>query len=125
VAPQDALESWVSSPGIGTPDEFRDHVRNMEACGVDQVIFMQQAGRVKHEHICESLELFASEVIGEFKGKVAEREALKAEELAPYFEAAMKRKEFMRPLEDDEIPVVRASVKTVNPGSGFVDKVDQ
>ena len=30
---------------------------------LDQVIFLQQAGRNKHEHICESLELFAAEVM--------------------------------------------------------------
>jgi hypothetical protein len=123
-APRDALESWVASPGIGTPDEFRRHVRTMQACGVDQIIFMQQAGRAKHEHICQSLELFASEVLGEFKTMAAELEVRKARELAPYVEAAMKRKHFMRPLEDHEIPPVRAAVKTLNHGTGFVDKVD-
>ena len=64
----------------------------------------------RHEHICESLELFASEVMGEFKAEVAAREARKAEMLAPYIEAAMKRKVWMQPLADDEIPIVRASV---------------
>jgi alkanesulfonate monooxygenase SsuD/methylene tetrahydromethanopterin reductase-like flavin-dependent oxidoreductase (luciferase family) len=123
VTPQDAIESWVSAPGIGTPEEFREHVRKMEACGVDQIIFMQQAGRARHEHICESLEIFAAEVLGEFKARAAEREARKAAELAPYVAAAMKRKKVMAPLADDEIPVVRASVKSVNPGTGFVDKV--
>ncbi|HZC17448.1 MAG TPA: hypothetical protein VE309_11870, partial [Caulobacteraceae bacterium] len=75
-----------------------------------QVIFLQQAGRNKHEHICASLELFAAEVMGEFKAKAAEREAKKATELAPFIAAAMARKKWMKPLADDEIPVVKASV---------------
>ena len=62
------------------------------------MIFLQQAGRNKHEHICDSLELFAAEVMGEFKAEVAEREARKAAELAPFIEAAMARKLWMQPL---------------------------
>ncbi len=96
--------------GIGTPDDMRAHLRAFQAAGVDQVIFMQQAGRNKHQHICESLELFAAEVMPEFKAEVAEREARKARELAPYIEAALARKNWMKPLADDEIPLVRASV---------------
>ena len=34
-----------------------------EAAGVDQLIFVLQAGRNRHEHICESLELFAERVM--------------------------------------------------------------
>jgi alkanesulfonate monooxygenase SsuD/methylene tetrahydromethanopterin reductase-like flavin-dependent oxidoreductase (luciferase family) len=109
MAPVDA----EASPGIGTPEALRAHIRMLDQSGIDQIIFMQQAGRAQHEHICESLELFAGEVLDEFKSKVAEREARKAEELAPYIEAALKRKQYMRPLADDEIPVVYASVKTV------------
>ena len=35
------------------------------------MIFLQQAGRNRHDHICQSLELFAAEVMGEFKAEVA------------------------------------------------------
>ena len=97
--------------GIGTPADIRDHIRGFQDAGVDQVIFLQQAGRNKHEHICESLELFAGEVMGEFKAEVAAREKKKAVELAPYIAAAMARKKYMRPLTDEEIPVVKASVQ--------------
>jgi hypothetical protein len=93
---------------IGTPDEVRAHLRKMTDAGVDQVVFIQQAGRNQHEHICESLSLFAQEVMPEFKAQVAERERKKAEELAPYVEAALKRKQWMKPLADSEIPVVVA-----------------
>ena len=51
---------------IGTPDRVREVLGRYEAAGVDQVIFLAQAGRTKHEHICESLELFAREVMPEF-----------------------------------------------------------
>jgi len=94
--------------GIGTPDGLRAHLAKFEACGVDQVAFIQQGGRNKHEHICEALELFAGEVMGEFKEREAERVRRKNEELAPFVEAALKRKEWMKPLADDEIPPVLA-----------------
>ena len=81
-----------------------------QEAGIDQVIFLQQAGKNRHEHICESLELFAAEVMGEFKAEAAGREAKKAEALAPYVEAAMKRKVRMQPLADKDIPIVPASV---------------
>ncbi|MBV9045856.1 MAG: LLM class flavin-dependent oxidoreductase [Alphaproteobacteria bacterium] len=95
--------------GIGTPDDIREHIRGFQAAGVDQVIFLQQAGRNKHEHICEALELFAAEVMPEFKAEVATREAKKAKELAPYIAAATARKKVMPALTDEEIPVVKAS----------------
>jgi hypothetical protein len=95
--------------GIGTPADVRDHIRAFSDAGVDQVIFLQQAGRNKHEHICQSLELFAAEVMGEFKAEVAAREAKKDAELAPYIEAAMARKVWMQPLADADIPIVPAS----------------
>jgi len=96
--------------GIGTPDDIRDHIRAFQDAGVDQVIFLQQAGRNKHAHICESLELFAAEVMPEFKAQVAEREAKKAKELEPYIAAALARKQWMQPLATEDIPVVKASV---------------
>jgi alkanesulfonate monooxygenase SsuD/methylene tetrahydromethanopterin reductase-like flavin-dependent oxidoreductase (luciferase family) len=120
-----SLPAGMASPGIGTPEEFRAHVRDMESCGIDQIIFMQQAGRARQEHICESLQIFADEVLDEFKAGAEEKALRKAETLAPYIAAAMARKQFMRPLADDEIPAVRASVKSVNPGSGVLDKVDR
>ena len=55
------------SSGIGTPEDMRAHLTGFQAAGVDQVIFLQQAGRNRHEHICESLELFAADVMPGFK----------------------------------------------------------
>lgn len=99
----------VNANGIGTPQDIREHIEGFQAAGVDQVIFLQQAGRNRHEHICQSLELFAAEVMPAFKAGLAEREAKKAADLAPYIEAAMARKRWMKPLADHEIPVVPAS----------------
>ena len=90
---------------------MRKHLTGFRESGVDQVIFLQQAGRNRHDHICESLELFAAEVMPEFKAEAAAREARKAEELAPYIAAALKRKQWMQPLAEHEIPVVKASVE--------------
>jgi len=73
---------------------------------------MQQAGRNRHEHICESLELFARSVMPVFADEVAAREAKKAEELAPFIEAALARKERMQPLADEDIPTIRAAVSS-------------
>jgi alkanesulfonate monooxygenase SsuD/methylene tetrahydromethanopterin reductase-like flavin-dependent oxidoreductase (luciferase family) len=99
------------APGIGTPADFRAHVRSFEEAGVDQIILMQQAGRNRHQHICESLELFAADVLPGFRERANERERTKQQELAPFVEAALERKKRLRPLEDDEIPVVKASVQ--------------
>jgi len=93
---------------IGTPAQVSETLREMSESGVDQVVFIQQAGRNRHEHICESLELFAREVMPEFKEKEALRLQRKAEELAPYIEAAMERKQRMPELADEEIPGVPA-----------------
>jgi alkanesulfonate monooxygenase SsuD/methylene tetrahydromethanopterin reductase-like flavin-dependent oxidoreductase (luciferase family) len=99
-----ALPPAGANRGIGTPDDLRQHLSAFEASGVDQVAFIQQGGRNKHEHICEALELFAREVMPEFKERDATRQQRKAAELAPYVEKAMARKQRMRELADDEIP---------------------
>jgi alkanesulfonate monooxygenase SsuD/methylene tetrahydromethanopterin reductase-like flavin-dependent oxidoreductase (luciferase family) len=94
--------------GIGTPDQLREHLREFADAGVDQTVFIQQGGKNEHEHICESLELFAAEVMPEFREQEAARQAQKARDLEPYVQAAFERKEFMKELEDDEIPVYKA-----------------
>ena len=107
-----ALESGeqTQAPGIGTPDDFKAHVAEFEEAGVDQIILLQQAGRNSHEEICRSLNLFGETVLPHYKPKAEKREAKKAEELAPYIEAALARKNYMAPLADDEIPVIKAAV---------------
>jgi alkanesulfonate monooxygenase SsuD/methylene tetrahydromethanopterin reductase-like flavin-dependent oxidoreductase (luciferase family) len=112
--------AFQQSRGIGTAAEFRAHVRSFEAAGVDQIILLQQAGRNRHEHICQSLKLLARDVLPDFAAEAAERERRKAEELAPFIEKALARKTYMPPLADADIPIVRASVAkpVVNQSAG-------
>ncbi len=100
-----------SAPGIGTPAELRQHIKDFEAVGVDQIIFLQQAGRNTHADICASLELFGKEVLPEFVAQRELHEKRKQAELAPHIAAALKRKKYLKPLADHEIPIVEASVK--------------
>ena len=51
---------------IGTPAQVTDLLARYEAAGVDQVMFVLQAGNNRHEHICESIELFARDVLPRF-----------------------------------------------------------
>ena len=101
---RDTLPEAGEQRGIGTPDQLRAHLRSFADAGVDQVTFIQQGGRNRHDHICESLELFGAEVMPEFKAEEEERERSKMEALAPYLEKAMERKRRMPELSDDEIP---------------------
>jgi len=77
---------------IGTPDQIRELVHRYEAAGVDQLIFVCQAGRTRHEHIVESLELFGREVLPEFRGAAADVEAGRDADLADAIEAALLRR---------------------------------
>ena len=104
--------------GIGTPDDLSNHISEFEEAGVDQIILLQQAGNNRHSEICESLELFGAEVQPRFKHKMSAKETAKQAELAPHIKAALARKKYMRPLEDHEIPLVKASVKQVQ-GAGI------
>jgi alkanesulfonate monooxygenase SsuD/methylene tetrahydromethanopterin reductase-like flavin-dependent oxidoreductase (luciferase family) len=52
---------------IGSPDTIRKRLRQFQASNIDQVVLLNQAGKNTHEHICESLELFASDVMPEFQ----------------------------------------------------------
>jgi alkanesulfonate monooxygenase SsuD/methylene tetrahydromethanopterin reductase-like flavin-dependent oxidoreductase (luciferase family) len=51
---------------IGSPATIRHRLHRFAETNVDQIILLNQAGRNRHEHICESLELFATQVMPEF-----------------------------------------------------------
>jgi alkanesulfonate monooxygenase SsuD/methylene tetrahydromethanopterin reductase-like flavin-dependent oxidoreductase (luciferase family) len=102
--------------GIGTPARVRDHLERYEQVGVDQVIFVQQCGRNRHDHICEGLELFARELHPEFRRRDELRERRKRAELAPYVEAALARKRGMAPAAEAEIPSVPALGRSIPGG---------
>lgn len=97
---REKLSTKVTSAGgdaglrgaVGTPHQLREYLRRYEEAGVDQVIFVLQAGRNRHEHIMESLELFGREVLPEFAERDPGLVAAKAERLAPVVEAALARR---------------------------------
>jgi alkanesulfonate monooxygenase SsuD/methylene tetrahydromethanopterin reductase-like flavin-dependent oxidoreductase (luciferase family) len=77
----------------GTPDQAREFLRRYEEAGVDQVIFVLQAGRTRHEHIMESIELFGREVLPEFIERDERAVEQKRQRLAPHIETALARKQ--------------------------------
>ena len=77
---------------VGTPDQIREFVRRYEDAGVDELIFVMQSGKNRHEDIMESIELFGREVLPEFAERDEAITAAKAERLAPVVEAAMARR---------------------------------
>lgn len=97
LAVKDQMPQSSDSPtsAIGTPEQVRDHLRALQAAGVDQVLFMHQAGHLDHDANCRSLELFAREVMPEFVDGEDERARAKAARLAPAIERAMARKEYL------------------------------
>jgi alkanesulfonate monooxygenase SsuD/methylene tetrahydromethanopterin reductase-like flavin-dependent oxidoreductase (luciferase family) len=89
-----AVEQGVSGlrGAIGTPDQLREFLRRYEEYGVDQVIFVSQAGKNRHEHIMESLERFGREVLPEFAERDDAQQQAKAKRLEPVIEKALARK---------------------------------
>jgi alkanesulfonate monooxygenase SsuD/methylene tetrahydromethanopterin reductase-like flavin-dependent oxidoreductase (luciferase family) len=73
----EAQEAALRGGLIGSPETIRKKLRRFRTSHIDQVILLNQAGKNSHEHICESLELFAKEVMPEFRGD-PEHEAWKA-----------------------------------------------
>jgi alkanesulfonate monooxygenase SsuD/methylene tetrahydromethanopterin reductase-like flavin-dependent oxidoreductase (luciferase family) len=78
---------------VGTPEQIRELMRAYAEAGVDQVIFLIHGGRLRHEDVCTSLELFAAEVLPAFRAAEPARERAKAERLAPAIDAALARRE--------------------------------
>ena len=90
----------------GTPDQIREYLRRYEDCGVDQVIFVMQAGKNRHEHIMESLELFGEKVLPEFKDRDEKASAEKAKRLEPVVEKVLARRDVEVPVMPDDYKMV-------------------
>jgi hypothetical protein len=99
-----------SNSCVGSPDQIRKRLREFEEAGVDQVVFISQAGNNKHEDICSSLNLFAEKVMPEFKEREQKRAHQKAERIAPILEKAMKRKPEPKIPKHDGPTVVQAGM---------------
>lgn len=98
-ANQDRLGAKVVQDGlgglrgaIGTPAQLRDFLLRYEEAGVDQVILCSQAGRNRHEHIMESLELLGREVLPAIRERDEAAQRAKEQRLAPIVEKVMARK---------------------------------
>jgi alkanesulfonate monooxygenase SsuD/methylene tetrahydromethanopterin reductase-like flavin-dependent oxidoreductase (luciferase family) len=99
VANQDRLGAKVVQAGtsglrgaLGTPAQVRDYFRRYEDMGVDMLILSSAAGRNRHDHIMESYELVAKEVLPEFIERDEKLQRDKARRLEPVIEAVMTRK---------------------------------
>ena len=73
----EGLQRALAGGLIGSPETIRRKLRRFETSHIDQVILLNQAGKNTHEHICESLELFAKEVMPEFHDHEPEHQAWK------------------------------------------------
>ncbi|HZO37030.1 MAG TPA: LLM class flavin-dependent oxidoreductase [Solirubrobacteraceae bacterium] len=78
---------------IGTPAQVRELVERYEAAGVDQVIFVMQTGRTRHEHICEAIELFGRDVLPAFAARADDADRAGDDALAGAIAAALARRE--------------------------------
>ena len=108
---QERLGAKVAASGgeglrgaVGTPKQLREYLRRYEEAGVDQIIFVMQAGRNRHEHIMESLELFGRDVLPEFMERDDAQVKQKAARVEPMIEKAMARRvDDAPPMPDDYV----------------------
>jgi alkanesulfonate monooxygenase SsuD/methylene tetrahydromethanopterin reductase-like flavin-dependent oxidoreductase (luciferase family) len=118
---RDELTAWDDDPvlgrhvasslgAIGNVDLARARVKLFVDTGIDELLFIQQGGKNRHDHVCESMELFAAEIMDEFHEGEEERQQRKMDELAPYIAQAFERKADQRPLRmpDGEVAEVEA-----------------
>jgi alkanesulfonate monooxygenase SsuD/methylene tetrahydromethanopterin reductase-like flavin-dependent oxidoreductase (luciferase family) len=82
---------------VGTPDTIRKTLRDFEDAGIDQVLCISQAGKVPHELLCSSIELFAKEVLPEFKDRDLANAGRRAALCARINEKAMANKPIVEP----------------------------
>jgi alkanesulfonate monooxygenase SsuD/methylene tetrahydromethanopterin reductase-like flavin-dependent oxidoreductase (luciferase family) len=75
---EEQVERALSGGLIGSPESLRKKLRKFETSHIDQVVLLNQAGRNTHADICDSLELFAREVMPEFHENVPAQEQWKA-----------------------------------------------
>jgi alkanesulfonate monooxygenase SsuD/methylene tetrahydromethanopterin reductase-like flavin-dependent oxidoreductase (luciferase family) len=87
-----AIPEGKTQDCVGTPAQIRERLREFEDSGVDQVIFLSQAGRIPHEMLSSSIELFGKEVLPEVKERDQKRAAERAALKDRIMEKAMARK---------------------------------
>ncbi len=89
---QPVSPEYIQQACVGSPQKVRHTLREYEDAGIDQVIAVRQVGRLSLDQQCFSLELFAREVMPEFKEREVADRARKTERAARISEKAMARK---------------------------------
>jgi hypothetical protein len=96
--------------------------------GVDQIIFVSQAGKNRHEDIMESLELFGREVLPEFAERDEKASAEKAKRMEPIIEKVMARKVDdapKLPSEDYAFPAMPRRMAEATGNTQFKEQLDK
>ena len=88
---------------VGNPEMIRKRLREFEDAGIDQVVCLSQAGRIPHEVLCSSIELFSKEVLPEFKERDLRCARAQAERQARMTAKAMERKPKVEPVEANTV----------------------
>jgi len=73
----DKAKEAVDNALVGSPKTIREKLWQFQKSHVDQVILLNQAGKTSHQDICESLEMFAKEVMPEFTAEEPAHQAWK------------------------------------------------
>ena len=77
----DKAKEAVDNALVGSPETIREKLWQFQKSHVDQVILLNQAGKTSHKDICESLQMFAEEVMPEFHAADPEHQAWKQDVL--------------------------------------------
>ena len=77
---------------VGTPAMLRQRLRDFEQAGIDQVLCISQAGKIPHDLLCSSIQLFSKEVLPEFKERDLANADRRSERRARMNERALARK---------------------------------
>lgn len=85
-------EADATGVAVGTPEDVTAYLERYEAAGVDEILLGMQTGRIKHEHIMESIELLGEKVLPAFIERHEKAEKEKQKRLEPHIEAAIKRR---------------------------------
>lgn len=77
----DKAKEAVDNALVGSPATIREKLWQFQKSHVDQVILLNQAGKTSHQDICDSLEMFAKEVMPEFTAEEPAHQAWKQDVL--------------------------------------------
>ena len=74
---------FADLPGVMMcgPDKARELTRQIEATNADGLLLNQKFGWTKHEHLMESLEIWGTQIIPEFREREAEHQAWRKQQL--------------------------------------------